>query len=541
MFDGLTILDLWVSVDALLTNARLLFPLPVDEQTGAVLNRPRRANDRGLTFTLTPTLTGDRLRCELKGSIHRFSRGGLHNADDFTAADLLAALDELVTIYAINPFLSRLNNIEFGVNVRLPFPVSVVLDNLISYKYRPFVKEPGDGFSYYQCQTQRYIVKLYNKGQQYGLSDNVLRVEVKVLKMEYLTRRGVRLDWLADLLTVDNYGALGALLVETFTEILFDEPTIETATLTTRERDIYQNGRNPRFWSIPANLTGKEYERCRKAFQRTETKFRALLNQHRQGTNWQSLTAALIGETWGQLATVDADLLSRIDERRAAWHTDSINSDNRELTGKTIAVNRELIGNSNPDNTHETVTELPANCPKLTGLSEPNSERGTPAKCPKLTGSVNGLKNDELSQINPLSVVLNWDNASTENTDLNPNRETVDSEVDKRQKTRAKPQPSKRPTATQLRANPELLTEVEKGRKQYAKGSKENQFDRAAHNLRNDESNERNNLAKRVRRIVEVSEGEPLPVFAPVEVIKLTPDQRAALDYWQGTRHEIKI
>ena len=130
MFDGIKILNVSVSADTLLTNARLLFPLSIDEQTGAVLDRPRRANDRGLTFTLTPTKTGTgrtigRLRCELQGSLHRYGRGGIHNADDFTAADLLATLDELITTFGINPFTSRLNNIEFGVNVVLPFPVAI--------------------------------------------------------------------------------------------------------------------------------------------------------------------------------------------------------------------------------------------------------------------------------------------------------------------------------------------------------------------------------------------------------------------------------
>lgn len=319
MFDGIKILDLSVSADTLLLNDRLLFPLSVDEQTGAVLDRPRRATDRGLTFTLTPTKAGDRVRCELQGSLHRYGRGGLHNADSFTVNDLLLALDQLVTTYGIDPFRSRLNNVEFGVNVILPFPVSQVLDNLIMYKYRPFTPQQDSEFPFYQCLTQRYAIKLYDKGHQYGLNAHVLRVEVKVLKMEYLTRRGIRLDWLADLLNTDTYGKLGALLVEVFTEILFDEPTINPANLTIRKQDIYQKGRNPRSWTIPDNVPEHDRPRIWKQLQRAEKSFRALLNQHRAGSDWQNHTAALISQTWDRLTVVSDELLTRISEQYTVW------------------------------------------------------------------------------------------------------------------------------------------------------------------------------------------------------------------------------
>ena len=68
-----------------------------------------------------------------------------------------------------------------------------------------------------------------------------------------------------------------------------------------------------------------------------------------------------------------------------------------------------------------------------------------------------------------------------------------------------KPQPNqgakRRPTATDLRANSELLAEVERGRKRYAKGSKERREERAAHWLRNDNSNPRNNLKRSINKI----------------------------------------
>ncbi|MBR8840979.1 MAG: hypothetical protein DSM106950_45220 [Stigonema ocellatum SAG 48.90 = DSM 106950] len=414
MIDGIKLLDVSVSTDALCQHPQLLFPLSLDEQTGAVLNRPRRATTQGLSFTLVPTLKSDALRCELTGSLHRYANGGLHNADDFGVVQLLATLDELISAYGIDPFTSRLNNIEFGVNLQLPFPVRRVLANLISYKYRPFTKEAGEDFAYYQCYTQRYIVKLYDKGTQYratvpGLPANVLRVEIKVLKMEYLHRQGLDLVWLADLLNVDHYNRLGQLLVDTFNQILFDEPTIDVDRLSARQRDTYQNGRNPKYWLIPPELEGKAYNRFRKGLQRTETAYRCLTEQHRLGADWQAQVASLIGQTWQRLTAVDTVLQSTVLEYLSDWasrnSSGAVTGKCPKLTGSTSRHTSEtcpLLTGCNPPNHLK-------KCPKLTDLATPLPRRETPIglakKWPLLTGSETG----QLSQINRLSIGLKVD------------------------------------------------------------------------------------------------------------------------------------
>ncbi|WP_338874905.1 hypothetical protein WBJ53_04715 [Spirosoma sp. SC4-14] len=411
MIDGIKILNLSVAANDLLANQQLLFPLAVDERTGAVIDRPRQANDRGLTFTLVQARQSDTIRCELKGSLHRYHNQGRHNADTFSLPQLATTIDELVTRLAINPFTSRLNNLEFGVNVVLPFPVKQVLNNLVGYKYRPFTKEPGEGFDYYQCYTQRYVVKLYDKGAQYrkqvpGLAPNVLRIEVKVLKMEYLTQQNIRLTWLADLLNTELYGALGKLLVATFQDILFDEPSLNTARLSARQRDLYQNGRNPRYWLMPDSVAGKQYERQRKGLQRMERRFRQLAAQLRQGADWPDQVATLIDQQWQQLTSLSAQQQVTIDDYRMAWQ--------RQF---------ETAGNC-PKLTEVTEPGLHRKCPKLTGVIGFTAVRGTAVqsvkKCPKLTGSENG----KVSQINPLSIVLNWDTGGASETSLDSSRGT---------------------------------------------------------------------------------------------------------------------
>jgi hypothetical protein len=90
-----------------------------------------------------------------------------------------------------------------------------------------------------------------------------------------------------------------------------------------------------------------------------------------------------------------------------------------------------------------------------------------------------------------------------------------------------------------LRNDDTLMLTLDSQHRQYAKGSKEDEYSRAAHNVRNKESNERNNLRRRIER--NQTTGGQLPLFPEVGVLQLTDAQRAALDYWKGTPYEIKF
>ncbi len=67
----------------------------------------------------------------------------------------------------------------------------------------------------------------------------------------------------------------------------------------------------------------------------------------------------------------------------------------------------------------------------------------------------------------------------------------------------------------------------------YAKGSKEDVYTQAAYNARNKDSNQRNNLRRSINRIYQT------PTL--FDVADITADQRAALDYWQGTPYAVPL
>ena len=508
MFDGIKSLDLSVSAAALLANDSLTFGALVDTQTGAVLNPIQQATDRGLTFTLIPTKADrSKYRVELAGSLHRYSRDGLHNADDFTAADLRAVVGSLARTYGIDAEQSKLNSVEFGVNLPLPFPVADLLRSLICYHGVPFTMHTGNGFDYYQAKLQQYVLKVYDKGSQYGLPGHMLRFEIKVLRMHYLHRSGVSINVLSDLLNPAYYPVLGRLLADALGSILFDEPLISKVDVPTDCRELLLEGRNPRYWQRPERGQ-PDYDQQRKQQQRDEIRFRKLLIDHRPGGDWQSETAALLLTKWD---------------------------------GLTV------------DNAARSAMEPGATCPNLTG----GEHRGTPLDetpvCPNLTGVGEEAETGHLSQFNTKDVGVNWDSAgmpekspplvcgtvveapqqlgNSDKTVMEKGvyRESIGNmaNVDNRRETEGEP-PKPRPTASQLRANPDLLARVEKGRKQYAKGSKESREERAAHHLRNDDSNRRNNLKRSINK---VHRYPTLPGLDLPGTLRLNDEQRGLLDH----------
>lgn len=246
----------------------------------------------GLKFTIKNA------KVRLEGSVHKYRNEGRHNYDDFTAVDVAEVVRELSERFEIDTTQTQLNNVEFGVNVILPFRVSVVLNNLIVYKGEPFMRLNEEGMNYYQCKKTQFIIKIYDKGKQYNLPENVLRFEIKVLRMQYLKLKGVPLRYLSDLLNMDIYEPLGNILTEVFEGILFGNNTLNEKLLSVKESKTFLRGNNPKEW-----ITQKG-ETERKRLQRLEYDYKNLLERHRMGVNFRSEVSELIRKKCLELSRI---------------------------------------------------------------------------------------------------------------------------------------------------------------------------------------------------------------------------------------------
>lgn len=177
-------------------------------------------------------------RVEVAGSLHKYWNHGAHNWNDFSRVDLWDTIHDFCGWLQVDPSECTLHNLEFGVNIPLPFSPPELLRDLLGYKTYSFgrVSVPNAG-TYYQARTFDCYVKCYDKGAQYDRPGHLLRFEVKVKSMRFLSGANVRT--LQDLLTGANLAVLGTMLFEAWEFVLVREH-LPAAELTTNERDTVE-------------------------------------------------------------------------------------------------------------------------------------------------------------------------------------------------------------------------------------------------------------------------------------------------------------
>lgn len=231
------------------------FELKVNHRTGEELyNRKRSSYLKNLVFTVTP---GDRF-VKVAGSLHKYSNDGDRNNDRFTFDRFLKVAEELSEYISDNDLI---NVIEIAVNIRVDFNPTDFLKNLVCHLKKPFNKSIYQGIAYSQVEYQHFIIKIYNKGLQQPSGSNILRIEVKYLRMQKLSADGLR--W-SDLRKIETWLTFGDILRKKFAEVVFFDPSIDMKDLPAKDTQFLKDGRNPFFWS---DLSGPHVSRIRKQYQ----------------------------------------------------------------------------------------------------------------------------------------------------------------------------------------------------------------------------------------------------------------------------------
>ena len=204
----------------------------------------------------------------INGSLHKFSNAGEHNANDYFLSDFKNTLNQLFEEIGLNPEITPVNGFEFGVNIKLPNNPNEALQRLILHKFN----SGNNKRNYKEFGYKNYSFKIYNKSELTNIepfqSGNILRVEVKVSRMEYVKNKFVYCKVLSDLLDVSVWESLEQILIETMNECLFidlSEPEINS--LSNKETIMYLKYINPLFWeNLHENrrIYSRERERCEK-------------------------------------------------------------------------------------------------------------------------------------------------------------------------------------------------------------------------------------------------------------------------------------
>jgi len=286
MIDFIQILNLNVEVELILNNDLLDFPTKVIEKTGELMiNQNKSTTYKGLIFTITPFGT-----IKIKGSLHKYFNNGEHNYNDFTYSDLINVIIDFCEKFLINPLTTKLNNLEFGVNIRIPYNPNFIIDNLIHYQGIHFNRITRAGQNFAECVLQRYYLKIYNKGLQYNQENYILRIEIKTRKSEHLKQFNVK--YLSDVLIYDNLFLMGNCLVNTFNHIVYWNHGINPDIFPEKQRDLLIKGQSIFYWKdLKQNQRSTYYNKLKL--------FKELVNQHGQHPFYEILD--LISEKWKQL------------------------------------------------------------------------------------------------------------------------------------------------------------------------------------------------------------------------------------------------
>lgn len=249
MIDFIKSFNCGLDASVLVHNEFLKFLVTYDPNTGEVPNRNRYSTYNGITFSISSNAT-----VGISGSLHKYHNEGIHNHDDFSYSKLLNVIKDLYAKFGINPKKVYLNNLEFGVNIELPYKPQILFDNLVSHKCKPFLIEQEKKMQNAWVNYENYRLKIYDKGLQYGLNNDLLRIEVKVMKMAFISKVQIKTLW--DLTDIQKLNKLKDILIYIYDEILFSDSTIDLPSLTHKEQEILKDGGNPKYWAIHKSKAG---------------------------------------------------------------------------------------------------------------------------------------------------------------------------------------------------------------------------------------------------------------------------------------------
>lgn len=268
---------------------------------------------------------------KIKGSVHKFHSGGA-NYTDFDLNALKTAINRLNSIFGFDLYDSIIHSVEFGVNIRLPFSCSDTIENILSYKGKSPIKKRFEGNGQlFKFKLSQYVVKAYNKGLQYSKNgfdlpdkDDLMRFEIHVDKMQYLTDKDIKIETLPDLLEIDNLTKLGKLLNYSWENMVVYDFRLNPEKLNPKERNIISQSNKSSYWSeLKDQKTPKKYSR------RLE-KFRSILAVNSESDLHRTISD-LISDKWNQLLKSVHKLPVEKNPEMSTYDTNYLKGNNRTI------------------------------------------------------------------------------------------------------------------------------------------------------------------------------------------------------------------
>lgn len=194
-----------INVNRLLLLDDLDFKYEVSEKTGLLSSSLTAEYHHCKIVIIENSKEKNNPHVSFVGSIHKMwnSRNGIlapnfkenkhykgFNGNQFELKNIIETRTHLEELFDCKASQMIFQNIEFGVNLNVLFTATIFLKGLLYHKDKKFEFRYNENYS--QAIHNRFVFKIYNKSIQYGMIENTLRVELKIIKMEELKPFGIK-------------------------------------------------------------------------------------------------------------------------------------------------------------------------------------------------------------------------------------------------------------------------------------------------------------------------------------------------------------
>lgn len=219
----------------------------VNERTGKRIDNMRTATIRAINLKLKDCSGGGQILL-LNGSLHKYCNFGEENSNDFPFYALYDTIYNLTDALQIRPKNCMLHGLEVGINIILPFPPLRIINNVVTFKGKPFTQiNKRNAHKGIVCSLSEYDLKIYDKAAQSGIDCGyVLRFEVHLHKMRVIKDYGIKT--LHDLQNPYKTYHLKQLLLDMLGGIIWTDSTVNLSNLTDREQKQWLSLNNPKNW-----------------------------------------------------------------------------------------------------------------------------------------------------------------------------------------------------------------------------------------------------------------------------------------------------
>jgi hypothetical protein len=168
-----------------------------------------------------------------------------YNGNQFLYTDMMQAREHLNKLFDCSAEQLEIHNIEFGANLAVLFYINKFLKGLLYHVGVAFRFRYKKHFAI--AKHSLYDLKIYNKSAMYAMSSPVLRIELKIKRMEELKQHKINIVTMADINRCTLQKAL-LLIIQRVEEVIFYDYTIDSSALKTAAHNHLKQYSDVGYW-----------------------------------------------------------------------------------------------------------------------------------------------------------------------------------------------------------------------------------------------------------------------------------------------------